>query len=143
MRVTWIAAAMAAWLAIGIADATWAQGPDWGKDEYMRSCEPCHGTGGRGDGPAAKHLAKRPADLTKLSESNGGVLPFVRVFETVDGRLDVALHGPREMPVWGDRYKRDLISEMPRAAVSDDMANVLARRRILQLIEYISSLQGK
>jgi len=85
-------------------------------------------------------LAKPPSDLTKLSESNGDVFPFV-LFEEIDGPLEVALHGSREMPVWGDRYKRDLISEVPRDAVSDDMANVLGRRRILELIEYISTLQ--
>ena len=71
------------------------------------------------------------------------MFPFVRLFETIDGRLEIALHGPREMPVWGDRYKRELISEMPKDAVSNDMANVLARRRILELIEYISTVQGK
>jgi hypothetical protein len=38
------------------------------------------------------------------------VFPFVRVFEMIDGRLDVAMHGSREMPVWGDRYKRDAMS---------------------------------
>jgi len=36
-----------------------------------------------------------------------------------------------------------LISEMPKDALSNDMANVLARRRILELIEYISTVQGK
>jgi mono/diheme cytochrome c family protein len=114
-----------------------------GKDEYHRSCEPCHGATGKGDGPNAKHLAKRPADLTKLSESYGGVFPFERVFETIDGRLDVALHGPREMPVWGDRYKRDVLTTVPTNSVSDEMANIMARNRILQLIEYLSTLQGK
>ena len=94
-------------------------------------------------GATAKHLAKRPADLTRLSEANGGVFPFVRVFEVIDGRLDVALHGPREMPVWADRYKRDLLSRLPREDVSGEMADILARRRILQVIEYISTLQGK
>ncbi len=71
------------------------------------------------------------------------MFPFVGVFEVIDGRLDIALHGPREMPVWADRYKRDLISMVPRDDVSDGMADVSARRRILQVIEYISTLQGK
>jgi hypothetical protein len=57
------------------------------------------------------------------------VFPLVHVFDVIDGRLDVTLHGPREMPVWADRYKQ--------------MGDVLARRRILQVIEYISTLQGK
>jgi mono/diheme cytochrome c family protein len=143
MRVTWPGAFVAACVTIGIVDSAWAQGLDRGRDEYLRSCEPCHGASGKGDGPTAKHLAKRPADLTRLSEANGGVFPFVRVFEVIDGRLDVALHGPREMPVWADRYKRDLLSRLPREDVSGEMADILARRRILQVIEYISTLQGK
>jgi mono/diheme cytochrome c family protein len=130
-------------MAIGVVDSAWAQGPDRGRDEYLRSCEPCHGATGKGDGPTAKHLAKPPADLTRLSETNGGVFPFVRAFEVIDGRLDVALHGPREMPVWADRYKRELISRVPREELSNEMADILARRRILQVIEYISTLQGK
>ena len=143
MQVTWPSAFMAASVAIGIAQGAWAQGPDRGKSEYLRSCEPCHGIEGKGDGSNAMHLPRRPPDLTKLSQSNGGVFPFVRLFETIDARLEIALHGPREMPVWGDRYKRELISEMPKDAVSNDMANVLARRRILELIEYISTVKGK
>ena len=92
-------------------------------------------------GPNAKLLVKPPSDLTTLSESNGGKFPLVRVFEQIDGRLEVAVHGSRDMPVWGDRYKRNVISELPTNSVSDDMANWLARRRILELIEYLMTLQ--
>jgi hypothetical protein len=140
MRMHWVAP-LAACIAISGADVVRAQGPDWGKSQYLLSCQPCHGTTGRGDGAAAKHLARRPADLTKLSESNGGVFPFVRVFEMIDGRLEVAMHGPREMPVWGDRYKRDVITNMPTGSLTEEAANLLASRRILELIEYISTLQ--
>ena len=129
MRVTWFVAFMTACVTIGIVDSAWGQASDRGRDEYLRFCEPCHGATGKGDGPTAKQLAKRPADLTRLSEANGGVFPLVRVFDVIDGRLDVELHGPREMPVWADRHKQ--------------MADELARRRILQVIEYISTLQGK
>jgi hypothetical protein len=142
MRMHWVAP-FAARIAISSADVVCAQGLDWGKNEYLLSCQPCHGTTGRGDGPAASHLARHPADLTKLSESNGGVFPFVRVFEMIDGRLDVAMHGPREMPVWGDRYKRDVIASTPTGSLTEEAANLLARRRILELIEYISTLQEK
>jgi mono/diheme cytochrome c family protein len=126
-----------------MAQGAWAQGTERGKTEYVHSCEQCHGVLGKGDGPAAKHLAKHPADLTRLSATNGGVFPFERVYEMIDGRLDVVMHGPRTMPVWGERYKRDVLTEVPTYSVSDEMANVLARRRILMLIEYISTLQGK
>ena len=143
MLVTWIAAFPSACAALGMVDVAGAQGPDRGKNEYLSTCEPCHGATGKGDGLTAKHLAKRPADLTKLSESNGGRFPVVRVFEEIDGRLDVALHGPRDMPVWGDRYKRYVISKLPTNSISDEMANVLARRQILELIEYLLTLADK
>ena len=99
MRMHW-AAPIAACIAISSVDVVCAQGLEWGKKEFLTACQPCHGKDGKGDGLAASHLARRPADLTKLSESNGGVFPFVRIFEMIDGRLDVVMHGPREMPVW-------------------------------------------
>jgi hypothetical protein len=54
--------------------------------------------------------AAHPADLTRLSEINGGVSPFEPVFEMIDEHLDVALHGPRSMPVWGTRYRWDVLT---------------------------------
>jgi hypothetical protein len=141
MRASWLATFLLASVALGIVDVAPAQAVDPAKNEYLRSCEPCHGATGKGDGPSGKHLSTRPADLTKLSESNTGRFPLVRVFEEIDGRLEIALHGPRDMPVWGDRYKRDLVSKLPTDSVSNDMANVLARRRILELIEYLLTLQ--
>jgi mono/diheme cytochrome c family protein len=132
---------VSAWFVL--APIAWAQGSDRGKDEYLASCQPCHGATGKGNGPNAKLLGKHPADLTTLSGSNGGRFPLVRVFEQIDGRLEVALHGSRDMPVWGDRYKRDVITQLPTNSVSDDMANWLARRRILELIEYLLTLQAQ
>jgi mono/diheme cytochrome c family protein len=143
MRVIWAAFFMTACLASGNAGVAWAQGQEGGKAEYLNSCESCHGTTGKGDGPAGRSLAKRPADLTKLSQSNGGVFPFARVYDHIDGRLSVLEHGPREMPVWGERYKRDVRTQAPANAVTDDAANMLVARRIAELIEYISTLQGK
>jgi mono/diheme cytochrome c family protein/putative copper export protein len=35
-----------------------------GRDLFAANCVPCHGPGGRGDGPAAAGLLQRPADLT-------------------------------------------------------------------------------
>ena len=142
MRMHW-AAPIAACIAISSVDVVCAQGLEWGKKEFLTACQPCHGKDGKGDGSAASHLARRPADLTKLSESNGGVFPFVRIFEMIDGRLDVVMHGPREMPVWGDRYKRDVMSTAPAGSLTDEAANLLSRGRILELIEYVSTLQGK
>ena len=61
MRMHW-AVPIAVCVTISSVAVARAQGPDWGKNEYLLSCEPCHGTTGRGDGAAGKHLAKRPAE---------------------------------------------------------------------------------
>jgi mono/diheme cytochrome c family protein len=139
MRPIGVLIFVSAWFVL--APIAWAQAPDRGKDEYLASCQPCHGATGKGNGPNAKLLVKPPSDLTTLSEYNGGKFPLVRVFEQIDGRLEVAVHGSRDMPVWGDRYKRNVISQLPTNSISDDMANWLARRRILELIEYLMTLQ--
>jgi mono/diheme cytochrome c family protein len=47
-----------------------------GKKIYERQCLACHGTKGKGDGPAAAHLEKRPGNLSspKLWEQSDGAL---------------------------------------------------------------------
>lgn len=81
-----------------------------GRALYDQYCLSCHGAEGRGDGPAAAGLARRPADLTGISARNGGTFPLVRVMSVIDGytrrsdrssvmpELGVALQeGPRVM----------------------------------------------
>jgi hypothetical protein len=63
---------------------------------------------GKGDGPVAKSLSEPPTDLTKLSEGNKGVFPLSRIYEVIDGRIQVEIHGTREMPVWGETYTREV-----------------------------------
>ena len=36
-----------------------------GKQLYAKHCQQCHGISGKGDGPAAKELDPKPADLTR------------------------------------------------------------------------------
>jgi mono/diheme cytochrome c family protein len=73
-----------------VASAANAEGArDFSKDEFIQSCASCHGVKGRGDGPVAKSLAKAPADLTKLSQKNGGVFPFASLYDVIDGRSQV------------------------------------------------------
>jgi len=128
----------------GFTDRASAQpGIEFGKAEFQRSCASCHGASGKGDGPVAKSLSKKPADLSKLAENNQGVFPVSRIYDVIDGRVQVMVHGPREMPVWGDVYSRDLTARMPRDFMSKELADAMVRVRILMLIEYISTLQGK
>ncbi|MEZ5778317.1 MAG: c-type cytochrome [Paracoccaceae bacterium] len=56
-----------------------------GRALYADYCASCHGDSGRGDGPAAAGLTRKPADLTGISARNGGTFPMVRVMSTIDG----------------------------------------------------------
>jgi mono/diheme cytochrome c family protein len=127
-----------------LASSANAQGArEFSKDEFNQSCASCHGLSGRGDGPVAKSLAKAPADLTKLSQKNGGVFPVSRLYDIIDGRSQVLAHGPREMPVWGDIYAREMQKRWPTDVLSKELIQLKARVRILMLIEYISTMQEK
>jgi len=110
-----------------------------GSDEYRVSCLNCHGEGGMGDGPMMELLTKKPSDLTVLAKNNGGDYPFVRVYQTIDGRLTVPGHGTREMPIWGARYAEEDYERYGTAFGAEDVV----RGRILQLVYFIQSLQQK
>jgi mono/diheme cytochrome c family protein len=99
-----------------------------GRDSFNRYCAPCHGVGGRGDGPVAP-LRTRPADLTTLARRHDGRYPADSVRELVTGvGRPLPAHGTAEMPVWGPLF---------RAFESDARVGV----RIDNLVEYIESLQ--
>ncbi|HJU71402.1 MAG TPA: cytochrome c [Paucimonas sp.] len=126
--------------AIGIS--AFAQGKsdrvDLGKYEFQANCASCHGVDGKGNGPIVSQLKKAPPDLTVVAKNNGGVFPFSRLYEVIEG-ADVASHGTREMPVWGWEYK------VQAGEYSLDPANseTFVRSRILALLEYINRLQVK
>lgn len=125
-------------LAFGeVGFAQWKEVVERGGQEYLGYCATCHGERGKGDGPMAQHLRVQPADLTSISKQNNGEFPFWRMYRIVDGRAEVQLHGPRQMPVWGQRFRADQGTEGP-TAWSD-----LARGRILQLVVYLESIQAK
>ncbi|MCB2129491.1 MAG: cytochrome c [Rhodobacteraceae bacterium] len=56
-----------------------------GRALFETYCVSCHGPQGKGDGPAAGGLGKRPADLTGIAARNGGTFPMVRVMSAIDG----------------------------------------------------------
>jgi hypothetical protein len=141
MRTTWCVI-FAASAMMGTIDVLHAQPEEnFGRNEFLRSCASCHGVSGKGDGPVAKSLSPPPSDLTRLSETNNGVFPVSRVHEVIDGRIERLVHGTRDMPVWGERYMREMISPEYRDFVSKEWAEATVRRRILALVEYISTLQ--
>lgn len=92
-------------------------------------CAPCHGKDATGTGPAAKALAKAPADLTRIAARNGGSFPDVRVKRYIEGADEIAAHGTRDMPMWGDLFR----------ALNRDTAAI----RVQALNDYLKGLQVK
>ncbi len=102
-----------------------------GERIFRMYCGSCHGKTAKGDGPLAKDLKVSPADLTKLSATNGGTFPFEMVMETIDHGRGVRGHGTEEMPAWGAAFKST-------AESADD-----AKRMMRELAHYLWSLQPK
>ena len=105
-----------------------------GKATYATYCASCHGVDLRGKGEIAATLSSKPTDLTRLAEKNDGVFPTDRLGEVIDGRAEVAAHGPREMPVWGDLFL------WPEDESAERRAHV--QRRIGELVAYIRAAQA-
>lgn len=101
-----------------------------GSEMYKTWCASCHGTAGKGDGPAASDLKTHPTDLSQLTKKNGGKFPTERVRNYIEGTAVAPAHGSREMPVWGTFFRQ----------IGDDKA---ATYRIVTLANYINSLQVK
>jgi mono/diheme cytochrome c family protein len=97
------------------------------KGMFDSYCAVCHGKEGIGNGPAAKSLAKAPADLTKISARNKGTYPEVKVRRYIEGLDEVAAHGSRDMPMWGTLFN----------SLSRDTAQL----RVAALSDYIKGMQ--
>ncbi len=104
-----------------------------GKIIFREVCATCHGVDARGTGPVARSLKTPPADLTQITKRHGGSFPADEVKVFIDGRKDVAAHGSRQMPVWGDSLAQ---------AVSDEgTREERIQRAIEMLVEYLQTLQ--
>ena len=108
-----------------------------GASDYRTYCAACHGVAGKGDGTVAEFLTIAAADLTQLKKKNAGIFPGERITEVIDGRAEVKVHGPRDMPVWGDWFSTEAAGEDmdPQAREAEVSA------RISALVAYIESLQ--
>jgi mono/diheme cytochrome c family protein len=136
-------------LAVGFAAAAQADDFDIGKSEFQSSCASCHGADAKGKGPVSDQLKVPPPDLTMLAKSNNGVFPTNAVYEIVYGSKTIPAHGPREMPIWGERFNP--IINLPHSvdpsywtmAGPEQSPEVVVRKRILAVIDYLSRVQQK
>ena len=99
-----------------------------GAELFQTFCAVCHGPGGKGDGIMSGQLRRDPPDLTRLLIRNGGSLPGERLRRIIDGR-DVAAHGDRTMPVWGEVFMR---REGDRGAAAARVAALVAHIMAIQ-----------
>ncbi len=67
-----------------------------------------------------------------------GEFPNQPPWEAIDGRvaIDIGPHGPRTMPVWGQRVRQGL--QQPATAAEPEWT---VRNRIVALLDYLSRLQ--
>lgn len=113
-----------------------------GKEFFHQNCSTCHGVdakGYRSNGsglmydPNSSDESRRvpPADLTALSENNGGTFPADRVRDSVysKGLIMIPAHGTPDMPAWG--HKLDGLKSNPK----------LLEQRLRDLTAYIESIQ--
>ncbi|MGH9642030.1 MAG: c-type cytochrome [Terriglobales bacterium] len=103
-----------------------------GQEMYKSYCAVCHGTDGKGNGPAAQALKVPPSDLAALAAKNGGKYPAPKVSAIIRGEEVLAAHGSKDMPIWGNLFWG--MSGGHEAEV---------QQRVTNLNKYIESLQKK
>ena len=104
-----------------------------GPEMYKTFCAPCHGVDGKGNGPVASELKTPPTDLTQLAKKSNGAFPrdHVRGYIEGKGARDIAAHGSREMPIWGDVFR----------GMANDQGAITYR--LTTLTSYLETLQTK
>jgi mono/diheme cytochrome c family protein len=115
-----------------IASIAGADDVERGRALYLRNCAACHGVKADGHGPVSPALKTPPPDLRLLWHRYGNPLPEDRIASFIDGRADIAAHGPREMPVWGEQVWKYPEGKGPGTHVTS---------RVADLVSYLESIQ--
>jgi len=101
-----------------------------GQQMFASYCAPCHGTDGKGLGPAANSMKPRPSDLTLLSRKNHGKYPDTHVVSVLQFGTEVSAHGSATMPVWGP-----ILGNMNRSNLQDKQLRISNLARYLERIQ--------
>lgn len=109
--------------------------PTSGQQMFAAYCASCHGSDGKGNGPAAPALKTPPPNLTLLSQKNGGLFPGDRIRSTLKFGVSTPAHGSQDMPVWGELFKT-IQGTSPNNAM-------VVNQRIMNLTSYIRQIQQK
>lgn len=112
-----------------------APGPraERGRVIFAQRCASCHGQQGEGDASGARATATAPPDLRRIAARRGGRYDSREIAAIIDGRIALAGHANREMPVWGDL---DL-----RARPADGGAEGGRPEEIDALVAWLASIQ--
>jgi len=102
-----------------------------GAEIFRDCCASCHGSDGKGNGPAASALRSKVPDLTQISNRAGGEFPTARIRAVIEGTETVSAHGSRAMPIWGPAFHQ----------IVDDQD--LGSVRTANVTRYIESIQQK
>jgi mono/diheme cytochrome c family protein len=106
-----------------------------GAEDFATYCAACHGSSGKGDGPEAAGLDKRPADLTRLSARNGGDFPGTEVMAKIWGYT--GRDSGSAMPQFGPLLQGDLVPYDGGDGIATPTPV-----RLVQLAEYVRMLQA-
>jgi len=127
-----------------------AQDLDKGRNEFLSKCAGCHGADAKGAGSMTSKLKRKAADLTVLAKNNNDVFSADAIAAIIDGRGAIR-HHRLEMPIWGCRQgppparQRKAYQPTPIESLLDmpcDPEQVI-RKRILEIVEYLSRIQEK
>lgn len=107
-----------------------------GEEMYISYCAACHGTSGKGDGPAASEFKTPPTNLTIICpKSQCGKFPDGYIAQVIaTGPQNAKAHGSKDMPVWGPLFGLLHSTSSTKQEV---------QLRINNLSSYIESLQVK
>ncbi len=105
--------------------------PASGSEMYAMYCAVCHGSRGKGDGPAASQFKTPPTDLTLLAKRNNGKYPAESVHNTLTFGKSTPAHGNIDMPIWNTLFS------------SIDKADGTTETRVNNLVKYVERMQAK